>query len=736
MKKVMVLLLSMAFMPGLATSSFAADPILIGNFEEGSVTHGPGDIRWDNWMVNANSSAVTVPVIAATLGTHSLKWVDADGGDWLGSDIQLPYGNAMNERLEAWLQPLAVIMVDVTAFSSEVTGGWATLNLFYNASGGWGFEDATWQNVIIDGTPHSYVFTVTDHIRAVIEASMGGWGCNLGFGMRSANSSSTTLYLDNIRICPDGPVEPHGPYGHWEEQEFNVNPLFVDAVLHWKAGADPNGDFEVNPLIADQYVFLGGVAESDPNLYYLGATGEDPGLTDPNSQYGPLVLPINSTYRWAVALALEGHEQSLVPGVSTLNDVDPNNIKGPIWSFNTLSTLPTITTQPVSIRIPLGGTANPAFTIVVSSVTQETYQWFSSTDGIRDPVDEGGTDPKIGVASGGDTAAMKISNASAGYQRYFYCRVANPATVSGGGTFDDVYSNIVTCVVERKVAEYKFENNLTDTGSNITADLHPGTGINSPVFSTDRVEGSYSLSLNGIDQYVDLGTGGYPKASLVDAGGIGGGLDAGRVMCWIKLDTAPAGVAAIVSNQNRGWPTTWSQVAIESSGANTNVQSFIWGDADNGAVFWQSWRPTWASPFNMAGDGQWHLLAVTWDMNGTMKTYVDGSLIATTGTGIANTFSAWVNSTLIGGAYSDADAGTVGSYFDGLIDNLRVYNYVVAPEVIAQEYYNVTGKPGCIFLDFTGSNLNADNTGTSYCRVDIADFAVLAQNWLADGFYP
>jgi hypothetical protein len=139
----------------------------------------------------------------------------------------------------------------------------------------------------------------------------------------------------------------------------------------------------------------------------------------------------------------------------------------------------------------------------------------------------------------------------------------------------------------------------------------------------------------------------------------------------------------------------------------------------------------------MAGDGNWHMLAVVWpvivDQTQQIQVFVDGSLIAT-GNITADTFSVWENNMLIGAA--NPGGSGVTRYFDGLIDNLRVYNYALAPEVIAQEYFNITGDPGCIYLDFTGSNLNTDNTGTSYCRVDIADFAVFAQSWLADGFYP
>ena len=130
----------------------------------------------------------------------------------------------------------------------------------------------------------------------------------------------------------------------------------------------------------------------------------------------------------------------------------------------------------------------------------------------------------------------------------------------------------------------------------------------------------------------------------------------------------------------------------------------------------------------MGGDSQWHMLASAWDRNaGTMKAYLDGSLLTTWGAE-PSVFSAWDSTMTIG------FNGT--NYFGGLIDNLRVYNYEVAPEVIAQEYFDVTGDPGCIYLSFTGSNLNADNTGTSYCRVDIADLAAFAGVWLLDGFYP
>lgn len=374
--------------------------------------------------------------------------------------------------------------------------------------------------------------------------------------------------------------------------------------------------------------------------------------------------------------------------------------------------------------------------MVVDSVTPVSYQWYSSLDGIKDPVDEGGNDPKIGVNSGGNMASMKITNASAPYQRYFYCKIWNAATVSGGGQHPDIYSDVVTCVVERKVAEYLFDGNLDDTSG---SGVH-GTGVGSPTFAPG-VGGGSALSLNGVNQYVTLGNNGFPKAALVDAGGIGGGLDMGSVVCWVKVNSVPGGetyskVAAVLSSWNLdGWPRTAFELAVESDldSTYTNARALVLGETQQ--VSWVSWRPTWVNNFNMAGDGQWHMIAATWAMDDIMRVYVDGSLIATSGDNLSSTFLPWVNGMLIGAAPQDT-AGGVYRYFDGLIDNLRVYNYVLTPEEIAQEYYNLTGKPGCIYLDFSGNYFNVDNTGTSYCRVDLADFAAMAQNWLAEGFYP
>ena len=722
-------LLCAVLLLSLASSGFALEPIQIGNFESAPVSG-----RYDNWYLDGDPATISQSATGVTVGTQSLKWVDADGA-W-GSRLVKPfseYGGTVEGNIyyQALLNPGCVIVFDITAISSETTS--CSLELFGNMSGHWGTFTNTSQNVIIDGTSHTYIFTITDQTRTAIQAAVAGY-CNLGLMMNG--SGSTTLYLDNIWIYPDG-YKYNGPYGRSETQVFDANPIYADVTLHWKAAKDPNEETTgnaVNPAIVNEYVFMSATNEADPNLYYVGATGEDPGLVDPNSQYGPIVLLSDTLYAWTVVEAMDGYEQTFTVGVSTLNDVDPNNIVGPKWSFYTLSNLPVINTQPVSKRFGVND-ASVQLTIGVTSATPATYQWYYSLDATRDA-----GDTAIAPAAGGNTNTITFTSHNKAYQAYYYCKVSNLATIGGGGTKDDVYTNVVSLVVERKVAEYKFDGNLNDSSTM----LFHGTGVGSPTYVTGIGGSGSALSLDGTSQYVQIGNPAdpntfnkaFPRADLFTniTGGVGteigegGGLDVGSILCWIKLDVTDVNeVSPIMFNSNSGWPHTefFFGVGTDNTASNTVSREYIWNNSGN-LSFWMDPKPVWADPFDMGGDGQWHMLAATWN-TGNAKCYLDGNLLASWSASTGE-FSVWDNTMTIG------FDGT--NYFGGAIDNLRVYNYEVTAEDIVAEAYAITGKPGCIDHAFDGSNMNVAQLGTSYCKIDLADFAEFASNWLNDGFYP
>ena len=729
--KTLIQLLCVMLVLGFVSTSFALDPILIGDFELPIDGDGDGnDDRYEDWMVDWDEVAVSSPGITVTRGAKSLKCVHAEGG-W-NLKLSMPFGEygqtlETNARANAMVQERSAWSIDVTVFPGDVPGNTITLAMHGEGGGlGWGLQTPD-QPIIVDGKPHTYVIEIPQAVKDALPKGIAGWYCNLGFGF-TTGSGPATIYVDNIWIWPEGVDSWKKPHDPSYDEAINVNPEYSDITLKWKAGtikdpADPNSLLPVNPNIVAQYVYLRNANSADPNMYFIGQLG-DPGLVDPDSAYGPIVLPVNSLYKWAVVDVLDGHVPASpwatydAAAAVAGDPADPNALVGPIWTLQTRATTPVIHTQPVSKRFGVND-ASVQFTVGVDPGYAPSYQWYYSLDNVIGP-----EDTAISSSIGGNTNTITITAHNKAYQAYYYCKIWNSYTVSGGGTFPDVYSNVVSLVVERQVAEYKFDGNLNDTS---TMALH-GIGVGSPTYVTGVGGVGQALLLDGATQYVEVANG-FPRADLFTATeqGAGGGLDIGSVLCWVKLNATAAGqFSPIMFNTTSGWPQTQFNLGIttDAAGTNTNLREFIWNNSGN-LSFWMDVNPVWADPFNMGGDGQWHMLAMTWN-TGTVKSYLDGNLLASWSAS-TGAFSAWTETMKIG------FDGT--NYFGGAIDNLRVYNYELSAEAIENEAYLITGKHGCIY-DFDGSNMNVNQLGSSYCRIDLADFAALAANWLNEGFYP
>lgn len=76
---------------------------------------------------------------------------------------------------------------------------------------------------------------------------------------------------------------------------------------------------------------------------------------------------------------------------------------------------------------------------------------------------------------------------------------------------------------------------------------------------------------------------------------------------------------------------------------------------------------------------------------------------------------------------SRSDSGASG-FWNGLIDDIQVYNYSLSPLEIAQLYYDVTGEGVCENRPM--HNYNND------CVVDLLDFSMFASEWLDWGLIP
>jgi hypothetical protein len=139
-------------------------------------------------------------------------------------------------------------------------------------------------------------------------------------------------------------------------------------------------------------------------------------------------------------------------------------------------------------------------------------------------------------------------------------------------------------------------------------------------------------------------------------------------------------------------------------------------------------------------DGAWHMMAACWSGNET-TIYVDGQWVSSATTSTPESFGPWQHDVLLGASRSSSARHLLTDTFDGgAIDNLRIYNYRLdadSDEVFAQEYLENTGIVPCTDLSYLDGlpSANLDNSGSSYCKVDLADFTALAEAWLVNGLY-
>lgn len=132
------------------------------------------------------------------------------------------------------------------------------------------------------------------------------------------------------------------------------------------------------------------------------------------------------------------------------------------------------------------------------------------------------------------------------------------------------------------------------------------------------------------------------------------------------------------------------------------------------------------NPAGRLDDGDWHLAVLTFDgVSNTMTLYLDGESVGTaelTPTdgndaavvlGVANSAGEWE--------------------FDGLIDDVRVFSYPMEPLDVARMYIDFEpDKTVC--LNPNDPALRYDFNGD--CVVNLADFALMAQDWTDCNIYP
>ena len=561
--------------------------------------------------------------------------------------------------------------------------GWVRIDKLYNAgdikTGEYPFAMVNgWNHVELSSTAQGDLDELTVTVNGTeVYTTSGSYGIAMDevlFGYWHYTYADRDGYFDNMKM-ELGPIwKAHNPTpGHQEES------VLPDTTLTWDAGLDPEDLSRVNPAIKKHYVWLSEANSEDQELTLVDSI-DITNYADPSadSSFTPATaLSYDSTYYWMVEEGIDNGQGGVYPAG------DPNNnFTGSVWTFQTVSPVPEFEVQPISLKVDAGSTAE--FYVEYSSVSAvKDVTWYK--DG---SVLSAGGDISVAWDQVGST--LSIANADITDEGEYYAIAAN----SGG---DSVPTETANLAINRLLAWYQFDLNANDSaGTNNGIDA---SGINYvPGKITDNGQ-SYAADPNGMD-YIMLTTDAYPKA------GFGNGLDTFTYSCWVNLGSGEGGVILGVFNDGT---TTGLRFSINS--VENDISVYLRQEGG------QSIHPV-TSP--LASDSQWHFVAVTYD-NLDMKIYVDG-IAKEKVSNTLNNFAEWQYPMPV---IAVNGRGSINNGFSGQIDDLKIYNYALTKEGIAQEYLGVDGGWICdselpeLVYDF-------DNN----CQVDLADFALFAGQWL------
>jgi len=242
------------------------------------------------------------------------------------------------------------------------------------------------------------------------------------------------------------------------------------------------------------------------------------------------------------------------------------------------------------------------------------------------------------------------------------------------------------------IAQYKLDSNANDSaGSNHGTKM----GVGAAVYTTDSMQGTDAIVLDGIDDYVDFGSPpGWPSGNSA------------RSMCgWAKTESVVAGYRWIAAYGTGGT----SQAMFIGLNGDILVGGG-YGDDVSEDDFWDV--------------DVWHHICLTYDGT-TARMYTDGNLVASE----AKNWGLVLSRAHIGRQVNDA-----AEFWDGLVDDVRIYSRALSQGEVA----SLAGKtaafaqPLHLLLTPPEPNINLHDDDT----IDLKDYALLADMFLDEVLWP
>jgi hypothetical protein len=645
---------------------------------------------------------------AIVRSTKDAKYPGADTYVTNDNGSQGPNSNFGTSTAMRWRQlansrsKIAYIRFNIREVTGDLSGATLNLNMSYIKSG----QGQATINVygLNDGPDDNW-----------IESGAGGITYNTAPGLLAATAGNYTLDLTKVTqlgtfICPGSPATPPVP--------FATNPATLDLTNFLKADTNglvtflligPNNEGEIAskehatfpaPALTMPNASIGGAINPQPqpdasvnrNLLTQLSWTLIPGIAKCDVYFGTDPNILNPAMKkLSFAPAVESVKIADFPGFAVpLPDgkyywrvdcfdklVDPNTLVGPFWSFTATSAPVFKSITPAAQAKFESQNADP-ITVVFESTSAVNYAWYRS-------VDNDNSTNADDAPVGGNSNTLSLSGLTAGDEGWYYCKASGP----GGET----RSGLSRLTIKRLLAHWALDGNAADSSP---AKLN-GTLMGEPAFVAGVNEKTgQALQLDGVDDFVDL-----PDDFSDFSAGV-------TIAVWAN----PAAVGSWARFVDFGNGSANDNVYLTRNGTSNNL-SFSFYKGTTSAVI--------ITANNALVLNAWQMFVATMDEAGTIVLYKNGLPIQT------GTVSVMPNivtrtSNFIGDSNWVDDA-----LYNGLVDDIHVFNYAVSADTVADMYSAVAGN-------FCRTPLALDYNGN--CKVDLPDFAIFAADWLKCGLYP
>ncbi|ARN55757.1 LamG-like jellyroll fold domain-containing protein [Sedimentisphaera salicampi] len=468
----------------------------------------------------------------------------------------------------------------------------------------------------------------------------------------------------------------------------NIDPVAVTSVQFDTAG-DPANTSNPNPNVTGHFVTI--YSTFDPTnpannvaaVDTFVAAGSDPVQVPYSFNLGDEVF-------WQVEEQVGGASKG-----------DPANILGPIWEFKALPAIPAITASPQDAADFPG--SEISFSAAFTSKSSANVQWVKAGDP-EIILDESDPDITISGSQHGDsyTSGLTVSNIEKADQGEYFCRATN-----ADGIADSDYARLG---VKRMIGYWPLDGDYLD----YSGDEHHADPNTAPL-ATQWVDGvDPAVTGQALDTepnaLVAASTEPFEPAKYTDELSI---------TLWVKWSGEPN-------------PDQYYGGLVCSHGQNTTENGNNWffeltndGQPYANAPGYNGWG---VPDVHYLAPDQWAQVAFVNEAGETGKLFVNGALVAVDET---HQITKAENPVYLMCSNIDS-AGTLIQTTVGVFDEIKMYNYALTTDEIAQQYYDITGETFCkdpysdaLMYDFDGN-----------CRVDLADFAIFALDWQESNLYP